>query len=455
MKESLKVGVSGVRGVVGESFTPQLAAGFAQAFGSFVGQGPVLVGRDTRPSGFMIENAVVAGLQSVGCKPILAGVVPTPTVLMLTKHLGCRGGIAITASHNPAEWNALKFADRNGLFLDENRAQELFDIYHQQDFPLVAEADIPAVARQPYPMEPHFKAIMAYVDQALIRRRRFKVAVDGCNGVGALHSPFLLGTLLGCEVVPVFDTPSGRFERNPEPLPQHLGALSEAVVREGCDLGFAQDPDGDRLAIVNEKGEPIGEDLTLALAVWQVLEKHESGPVAINLITSKAVEAVARQRGADVVRTRVGETHVAGAMLSLGAVVGGENNGGVIIPRIHPCRDSFAGMAIVLELMATSGLALSALRAAIPDYVVVRDKLEVRPEQAPGLLRNLRRHYAQHRLNFLDGVFVDLEDAWVHARRSNTEPVIRITAEATSGERARQLAAEVRARLTENGAGVP
>ncbi len=453
MKEALKVGVSGVRGVVGESFTPQLAAGFAQAFGTFVGQGPVLVGRDTRPSGFMLKNAVVAGLQSVGCKPILAGVVPTPTVLMLTRHLGCRGGIAITASHNPAEWNALKFVDRNGLFLDEGRAQELLDIYHQQDFPLVAEADLPTVAREAYPMEPHFKAIMQYVDQALIRRRRFKVAVDCCNGVGALHSPFFLSTLLGCEVVPVFDTPSGIFERNPEPLPDHLGALSAAVVREGCDIGFAQDPDGDRLAIVNEKGVPIGEDLTLALAVWQVLEKHESGPVAINLITSKAVEVVARQRGADVVRTRVGETHVSGTMLEMGAVVGGENNGGVIIPRIHPCRDSFAGMAIVLELMATSGRTLSALRAEIPEFFVVHDQMEVRPEQAPGLLRHLRRHYAAQRLNFLDGVFIDLEDAWVHARRSNTEPVIRITAEASTRAQAERLAAEVRARLSESSPG--
>lgn len=444
MKQNLKVGVSGVRGVVGDSFTPQLAAGFAQAFGSFVGQGPVLVGRDTRPSGFMIESAVVAGLQSVGCKPILAGVVPTPTVLLLTKHLGCRGGITITASHNPEEWNALKFADRNGLFLDEGRAQELFDIYHQQDFPLVPEADLPSVAEQAYPMEPHFKAILQYVDHAMIRRRRFKVAVDCCNGVGALHSPFLLNTLLGCDLVPIFDTPSGRFERPPEPLPQHLGALSQAVVREGCDLGFAQDPDGDRLAIVNEKGEPIGEDLTLALAAWQVLEQHESGPVAINLITSKAVEMVARQRGADVVRTRVGETHVAGTMLQIGAVVGGENNGGVIIPRIHPCRDSFAAMAVVLELMATSGKSISALRAEIPEFVVVRDKIEVRPEEAPDLLRSLRRHFAGQRLNFLDGVFVDLDDAWVHARRSNTEPVIRITAEASHRDRANQLAAEVR-----------
>ena len=447
MKESLKVGVSGVRGVVGDSFTPQLASGFAQAFGAFVGQGPVLVGRDTRLSGFMIERAVVAGLQSVGCKPVLAGIVPTPTVLLLTRQLGCRGGIAITASHNPGEWNALKFADRNGLFLDAGRAQELFDIYHQQDFPLVAEADLPSVAHEPYPMEPHFKAILQYVDQALIRRRRFKVAVDGCNGVGALHSPFLLHTLLGCEVVPIFDTPSGQFEREPEPLPQNLGALCEAVVREGCDIGFAQDPDGDRLTIVNEKGQPISEDLTLALAVWQVLEKHERGPVAINLITSKAVESVARQRGSEVLRTRVGETHVAGSMLEIGAVVGGENNGGVIIPRIHPCRDSFAGMAVVLELMASSGKTLSALRAEIPEYFVVREKMTVRPEQAPVLLRGLRRQYAGHRMSFLDGVFVDLDDAWVHARRSNTEPVIRITAEAASPERARHLADDVRRQL--------
>jgi phosphomannomutase len=447
MKEALKIGVSGVRGVVGDSFTPQLAAGFAQAFGTFVGQGPVVVGRDTRPSGFMIENAVVAGLQSVGCKPVLVGVVPTPTLLILTRQLAARGGIAITASHNPAAWNALKFVDRRGLFLDEGRAQELLDIYHQQDFPLAAEADIPSVTREPYPVEHHFKAILGYVDQALIRGRKLRVAVDCCNGVGALYAPFLLETLLGCEVVPLFDTPSGIFEREPEPLPEHLGALRQAVRERGCDVGFAQDPDGDRLAIVNERGEPIGEDLSLALAAWQVLERHERGPVAINLSTSKAVEHVARSRGVEVVRTRIGETHVAGAMLEIGAVVGGESNGGVIIPRIHPCRDSFAGMAVVLELMAATGKTISQLRAEIPEYVVVRDKIRVRPEQAPGALRQLRRIYADCKLNFLDGVFVDFGDAWVHARRSNTEPVIRITAEAATAAEAHRLAREVRARL--------
>lgn len=447
MKEALKVGVSGVRGIVGDSFTPQLAAGFAQAFGTFVGQGPVVVGRDTRPSGLMIEYAVVAGLQSVGCKAILAGVVPTPTLLMTTLHVGARGGIAITASHNPAEWNALKFVDRRGLFLDEARAQELLDIYHQQDFPLVPEADLPTVTAEPYPVERHFKAILEYVDQELIRQRRFRVAVDCCNGVGALYSSFLLRSLLGCDVVPLFDTPSGLFEREPEPLPENLSALRDAVRREKCDIGFAQDPDGDRLAIVSEKGDAIGEDLTLAFATRQVLDRHEQGPVAINLSTSKAVESVARARGSRVVRTRIGETHVAGAMLELGAVVGGESNGGVIIPRIHPCRDSFAGMAVVLELMACTGRTVSELRSDVPEYVVVRDKIPARSEKAPGALRQLRRIYADRQMNFLDGVFIDLDDAWVHARRSNTEPVLRITAEARTHEEAHRLAREVRAHL--------
>lgn len=447
MKEALKVGVSGVRGIVGDSFTPQIAAGFAQAFGTFVGQGPVLVGRDTRPSGLMLEYAVVAGLQSVGCKPILLGVVPTPTVLLMTKHLGMRGGIVITASHNAAEWNALKFVDRRGLFLEENRAQELFDVYHQQDFPLVAEADIPSVTTQAYPVEEHFKRIMEYVDHSAIRARRFRVAVDGVNGVGALYSPFLLSQLLGCEIVPIHDTPSGVFERDPEPLPQHLNALCEAVVKNRCDVGFAQDPDGDRLAIVDEQGRPIGEDMTLAFTARQVLEAHEKGPVAINLSSSKAVEDVVHAQGCEVVRTRIGETHVARAMWELGAVVGGEHNGGVIIPRIHTCRDSFAGMAVILELLARTGRTVSQLRAKVPEYVIVRRKLPARAERAPEALRELRRHYADRKMNFLDGLFIEFGDSWGHVRRSNTEPVVRLTVEAPDHARANELADELEGRL--------
>ncbi len=447
MRETLKVGLSGVRGVVGESFTPQLAASFAQAFGAFVGRGAVLVGRDTRPSGLMIERAVIAGLQSVGCKPVLLGVVPTPTVLLMTRHTAARGGIVITASHNAAEWNALKFADRHGLLLGVDRAQELSDLYHQQDFPLVPESELPAPAPQPFPVEHHFNQLMAYVDHAAIRARRPRVAVDGVNGVGALYSPLLLGSFLGCEVVPVHDTPSGVFQRDPEPLPHHLGALCEAVTRHGCDVGFAQDPDGDRLAIVDEQGRPIGEDLTLAFAVQEVLDAHERGPVAINLTASRAVEDVARARGCDVTRTRVGETHVARAIGEVGAVVGGEHNGGVMVPRIHNCRDSFTGMALVLELMARTGRSISSLRAEIPRYEVVRRKLNARPERAPEALRELRRHYAARRMDQLDGLFIHFDEAWAHVRRSNTEPVVRVTVEARSAECAERLADEISGRL--------
>ena len=447
VKEALKVGVSGVRGVVGDSLTPQVAMSFAQAFGTFVGRGAVVVGRDTRPSGAMIERAVVSGLLSVGCKPVLAGIVPTPTLLMLTKDLGARGGMAITASHNPSPWNALKFVDRTGLFLSETRANELFDIYHQQDFPLVPETEIPSVAVESDPMSGHFRRIMDYVDCGAIRKAGLKVAVDCCNGVGALHSVPFLRDVLGCEAVAIYDKPSGMFEREPEPMPKNLKLLSDTVVRERCAIGFAQDPDGDRLAIVNEKGEAIGEDLTLAFAVQQVLSRHGKGPVAINLSTSKSVEFVATQLGSEVVRTKIGEINVSETMLRVGAVVGGESNGGVIIPSVHPCRDSFVGMAVVLELMAQSGKTVSQLRQEIPTYHVVKDKLRIRADQAPLVIRALRREYADREVNLLDGVYVDFGDSWVHARRSNTEPVVRITAEARSEDEARRLAADLRAKV--------
>ena len=447
MKESLKVGVSGVRGVIGDSLTPQIAASFAQAFGTFVGHGSVVVGRDTRPSGRMIECAVVAGLQSVGCKPILAGIIPTPTVLILTRELGARGGIAITASHNPSQWNALKFVEKTGLFLSEIRAQELFDIYHQQDYPLVEESEIPPVSVESDPIGVHLKRVLDYVDCAAIRKKKFRVVVDCCNGVGALHTVAFLKEQLGCEVFPVYDRPTGAFERGPEPVPENLKRLGETVSREKCNVGFAQDPDGDRLAIVNEKGVPIGEDLTLAFAVQQVLSHHAKGPVVINLSTSKSVEAVARSFGSEVYRSKIGEINVSEKMLEVDAVVGGESNGGVIIPAMHPCRDSYIGMAVVLELMAMAGKTISELRAAIPAYAVVKDKIRIRGEQAPEILRAIRHEYANHKMNLLDGVHIDFGESWMHVRRSNTEPVVRVTAEAPTEKEAGRMADELRSKI--------
>lgn len=448
MREALKVGVSGVRGIVGKSFSPQVATEFAQAFGTFVGRGPVIVGRDTRTTGPMVENAVIAGLQSVGCQPVLAGIVPTPTVLILTKELKARGGIAITASHNPAQWNALKFVGDNALFLNELRAEELINIYHAQDFSLVDESEIPEIATIDDPMAPHYKAIKDYIDFEKIRKKKYKVAIDCCNGVGAVHSVSFLRDHLGCEVVSVLDKPTGDFEREPEPTPESLTALCEAIQQNQCDIGFAQDPDGDRLAIVDEKGIPLGEDFTLTLGIQQVLSAHGKGPVAVNLSSGKTVDYVAEQIGEKVTRTKIGEINVSETMLEIGAAAGGESNGGLIIPAVHPCRDSYVSMAIILEMLADTGKSISALKAAIPEYHIVKDKIKVSNDASLKILRAVRNHYKNEKLNLLDGIHVDFGDSWVHARRSNTEPVIRVMAEAPTQVKADELAKELRAIVT-------
>lgn len=448
MREALKVGVSGVRGIVGNSFSPQVATEFAQAFGTFVGRGPVVVGRDTRTTGPMIENAVIAGLQSVGCQPVLAGIVPTPTVLILTKELKARGGIAITASHNPAQWNALKFVGDNALFLNELRAEELINIYHEQNFPLVKESDIPEVKTINDPMVPHYKAIADYIDFEKIKQKKYKVAIDCCNGVGAIHTVGFLQDCLGCEVIPVLDKPTGAFEREPEPTPESLNVLCETIKQNQCDIGFAQDPDGDRLAIVDENGIPLGEDFTLTLGIQQVLATHKKGSVAVNLSSGKTVDYVAQQAGETVVRTKIGEINVSETMLEIGAAVGGESNGGLIIPAVHPCRDSYVSMAIILEMLADTNKPISSLKAAIPEYHIVKDKIKVSNDASLKILRSVRNHYKDENLNLLDGVHVDFGDSWVHARRSNTEPVIRVMAEAPSQAKAEQLAKELRAIVT-------
>ena len=444
MRDTPKVGISGVRGIAGTSFTPQLATSFAQAFGTFVGPGSVLVGRDTRRSGPMIENAVITGLQSTGCKPLLAGIVPTPTLLLMTPRLGARGAIAITASHNPEQWNALKFVDENGTFLSPTRASELYDVYHQREFRMVPEHDLSEPQVPHDCLEPHFQEILKYVDAEAICEASIKIAVDCCNGVGAIHTPRFLEQL-NCDFVACGMSVTGQFDREPEPLPQNLGALRELVTSHGADIGFAQDPDGDRLAIVDEKGTPIGEDLTVALAVRQVLDAHEKGPVVVHLSTSRCVRAVAETYGCHVHLSKIGEINVTERMLETGAVVGGESNGGVIIPAIHPCRDSYTAMAVVLELLAKTGKRVSELRAEIPTYVLVRDKISIQSEDAVNALRGVRHHYKDCDLNVIDGVHVDFGDRWFHTRISNTEPVVRITAEAPDEDGAARLIKEVRA----------
>ena len=434
---SLKVGISGVRGIVGESLTPQLVTSFAAAFGNYCGAGPILVGTDTRPSREMIKQAAVAGLLSVGCTPVDVGIVPIPALMMHVRQSGALGGISISASHNPIEWNALKFIGPDGIVLRPNQAAELTDLYHQGVFSRVGAREIAEERCDPSALSRHRTAVLGSVNAAAIRARRFKVAVDCCNGAASIAAPEFLSAL-GCDVVEVNTDPEKPFPRSPEPLPENLGELCEAVRASGADLGFAEDADADRLAIVNELGQPIGEDCTVALAVFQVL-RHKPGPVVVNASTSRMVDDIAATHGVQVHRTRVGEIHVVEKMLQCGAAIGGEGNGGVIMPSVNPCRDSFVGMALILDTLAELGGTMSELRARIPVYAMVREKLLCPARDMAPSVRLLQELYKREEVDLTDGVKVLWADRWLHARPSNTEPILRLMAEAPTPSEAQAL----------------
>lgn len=446
---NLKIGVSGVRGVVGETLSPILAADFASAFGQFAGGGRILVGRDTRPSGEMLESAVVAGLIAVGCQPSLTGILPTPSLQLAVKELNASGAIAITASHNAVEWNALKFIGPNGLFLNQGETNELLDIYNQPGANYVREQDFRSIRDFTEAFELHQGRIFRNIDVETLRRRRFKVAVDCCNGVGAIYSrPFLES--LGCEVHPIFDRPDGVFGRPPEPVPKHLEALCRLVREESCDIGFAQDPDGDRISIVGASGAPLGEQNSILLAAEHVLSKS-SGEIVVNIQTTKAVEELAARHGSNVSYSPVGEVNVTSAMLAKQAVFGAEgSSGGVIWPAVHYCRDSFAAMALVLEMMAVRSQGVEDVLSSLPRYFSSSVKIECGGQGALEALRDMAKAYASSNPLLIDGVRLDFGDSWVLLRQSNTEPAVRIIAEARSKEAADSLSARFAGEMRES-----
>ncbi len=437
---SLKISVSGVRGVVGESLTPQLAAKFAQAFGTYLGRGEVIVGQDSRQSGTMVKKAVLSGLLSVGCKPVEVGICPIPSIQVFTKQAKATGAIVVTASHNPKEWNGLKFLNKEGLFLNYHQVEEFLDIYHQGEFSLVDVDKYRIPEYEENPTEPHAKRLLSYLNVNSIAKGKFKVAIDCCNGAGAVLAPWLLERL-GCLPVLLNCVPDGRFAHHPEPLPENIAELCRAVVENKADVGFVQDADADRLAAVNEKGEPLGEEMTLVLAMKHVLSK-KPGPVVINLSTSQAIDDIAAGYGVPVIRTRIGEINVVEAILSLEEkpAVGGEGNGGVILPDIHPCRDSFTAMGLILEYMAASGKTVSGLQNELPRYFMIKDRIEKTQEEAYRLLKGLRQKYRDKgEISLVDGMKIIFSDYWVHIRPSNTEPIIRLIVEAKSRTRAEEM----------------
>ncbi len=438
----LKIGVSGVRGVVGESLSPILAADFAAAFGEFAGGGRILVGRDTRSSGEMYENAVAAGLLSVGIQPVLTGILPTPSLQVAVRETSASGAIAITASHNGNEWNALKFIGADGLFLNQIANDELLDIYNQPDPNYVPENRIRTEKLMYDAFRMHQEKILRSVNTEAIREKHFRVAVDCCNGVGALYSRQFLEAF-GCEVISIFDTCGNGFERPPEPVPANLGALSECVKKHDCAVGFAQDPDGDRISLVSGSGAIPGVQNSAALIAGHLIRNNRSGTIVLNIQTTTAIEQIAEEYGVEVLYCPVGEVNVTDAMNASGAFLGIEgSSGGIIYPKISMCRDSYAAMAVVLEMLAQRGMTIDSMLETLPCLSSVSVKVLCPSAQAGvNALREIRSRYQDRNPIVVDGVRIDMgSGAWVLLRRSNTEPVIRILAESSEEATAERLA---------------
>jgi len=442
----LMISVSGIRGRVGFGLTPEVVARYAAAFGAWAvarakergGNPAVVLGRDSRVTGPLFHSVTRAALESVGADVIDIGLTTTPTLQMAVEHHHAAGGLGITASHNPIEWNALKFIGPDGLFLSAAQGKEMRALvdegipYATYDKLGTVHFDGDAIAR-------HLDAVLAlpFIDVQGIRSRKFVVAYDACRGAGGEVIPRLL-ELLGCEVHAIELEADGRFPRPPEPIAENLGALEALVKRTGAQIGFATDPDVDRLALVSDEGKAIGEDYTLALATRVVL-RHRTGAVVTNLSTSRIVDDMAAERGTPVLRAPVGEVNVALAMRDAGAVIGGEGNGGVILPELHLGRDAPLGVALLLQLLHEDGEPLSKIVARFPRYAILKDKLDRPDKPLDAVYAALTAAFPDAEADTQDGLRLAWTDRWVHIRPSGTEPIVRVIAEAPTAAGAQAL----------------
>lgn len=439
-EHKLKVGVSGVRGVVGEFFTPALTAALSQAFGTYVGRGRVVVGRDTRPSGEMILHSVRCGLLAAGCEVIDTGILPTPTIQVYIAATKANGGIAITASHNPPEYNALKFFNGQGLFCNTYERGELIDLWHQSDFHHAHNADMRRVVTElNVPKRIHFERVLSHVGVERIRHRRFRVALDAVNGAGSLLSVEFLRDHLNCELHAIAVDPAKPFPRVAEPRPDTLGDLQALVRQTGADIGFAQDPDGDRLAVCDETGHVLDNDDVLGLAIDACLARLP-GDVVVNLTTSSVIDDIAARHNRRVFRTPVGEANVVERMQSVQAVIGGEgSNGGIIFPAVQYCRDSYNGMAFLLDLMAATGQTVTQLAARLPRYTRRLGSVAYQHGRLAALMQSVEEAFTAPAVDRTDGLKLIWPGRWIHVRSSNTEPILRFAVESTTEQEADEM----------------
>jgi phosphomannomutase len=450
--QKLMVSVSGVRGRVGDGLTPEVIARFAAAFGAYARRrGPgqtVVIGRDSRVSGAMFARAATAALQSVGCDVVDVGIAPTPSVQLTVEHLAAAGGLAVTASHNPIEWNALKFIGPSGMFLDAAEGAEM-RAFVDGDIPRVQVMELGGWREDSGAVDRHLERILAlpFLDVERIRALRLPVALDCVRGAGGTIFPRLLEAL-GCTVHGINLETDGLFPREPEPVAENLGELEALVASTGAVIGLATDPDVDRLSLVSEQGRAIGEDYTLALASTLVL-RHRSGPLVTNLSTSRLMDDVASAAGVPLHRAAVGEINVARRMQAEGATVGGEGNGGVILPDVHLTRDAPVAAALILQLLAETGKPLSELAAGIGRYEIVKAKLPRPAQPLDAVYEELVRRFPEAVADRQDGLRLDWPDrrSWAHLRPSGTEPIVRIICEAPTRADADALVEALRAAL--------
>ena len=448
--------ISGFRGTiggaVGDNLTPIDLVQFTAAFTDFIkseakgSKVTIVVGRDARISGEMCAQIVEGTLVACGADVVNIGLATTPTVEMAVVGLGAQGGIILTASHNPKQWNALKLLGANGEFLNAAQGAKVLELAAKGNFGFVEIDHIGAVVSRSSYDEQHIQAVLALpeVDVEAVKRRKFKVVVDAVNSVGGVVIPDLLKRL-GCEVVELYCTPNGHFPHNPEPLPEHLTEISKLVVESKADLGIVVDPDVDRLALVCEDGSMFGEEYTL-VAVADYILGLQGGNACSNLSSSRALADVTRRHGGEYAASAVGEVNVVAKMKEFGAVIGGEGNGGIIYGPLHYGRDALVGAALFLTYLAKTGMSAKALRGTFPEYFMSKNKIELTPSvDVDAILKAVAEKYKNEQISTIDGVKIDFADGWVHLRKSNTEPIIRVYSEGPTPARAEELAAMVMA----------
>lgn len=440
---SLKASISGIRGIVGESLTPDVIVKYVSAYSQMMPAGPILLGRDSRPSGDVLCNFVAYLLNCLGREVIEIGIVPTPTVLFCVKEKGYAGGIVITASHNPIEWNALKLVNSKGKFLSPAEFAKLSELVEQGKFDYAVWDKLGKSEKMHDMALLHLEKVLNFVDVEKIKAKNFKVVIDTVNGAGGPIGAKLLRTL-GCEVIEINTETTGYFAHPPEPTPANLTQLSEKMKECSADVGFALDPDADRLVLAGSDGEILSEEYTLALCADHYLSSKEKTDLVINLSSSRLCDDVAAKHGVKVLRVPTGEIHVTESLEQTGAKLGGEGNGGVILPQINKCRDTLVGMALILEYLANNGKKIEDCAKEIGNYSFIKTKFQVTDIDLTKTEALLKEKFPDGKLNNSDGLRLDFDDSWVLIRKSNTEPIVRVFAEAKSEQRALELIESVR-----------